>query len=1374
MPTTKKQQQNPATTAPSASQFFNLRAELHDLEKQVQDNMVVTASKQQQTNEVATAVTKAAQAAQVSSRLLAIAKRLEIEARQLRVRLDQKVAQQAKVPEEQNAESPESLKNRLDSFLQTHFGTDKYPTSLLNATKNYMVDIMAESRGGSQQIRYDPAVDRAFGGSNSKAALEDLAGEEFLMRQIVPTIYVYNPMVLNPYNSSNAYKLDEEEVQQQAVLNGRYFGKLWCKICSTPSHSVMCRSEGRWHFRMCYDNANPAIFLYKLYSCRQCEASASSSFPDDAEYNTTAATRVVGDSDSSFALCKLEHYLKHCAPDYLRELCPVILSKKCCFTKTLQDETRETCLTKSNCHEFSVTLARRYADSHTRLVRNLHNYVRLHQENSNKFYEVQEQVLGSTAIDTQWPSANKWAGYLSSFREGKYAGNLCKPLFPSPSDTYLRSTILIPHLDSFRNLLERLLETIQLTQIASMDSSYHTLGKATNASGRKMFRSSYEMFNELKQCMGVVFAESDSYAHIAKFLENMFGRKATFNKELLKFYLYTDRCCMDGEQLRTKWLEANPNSKAGAGLEAKLDCWHFLHRLFFNNNLRLSNNSQAAENRQIFSDFRSVIMQPSKSEVAKTFKNNKHFVIRDGETLRTELLAKLEHWKLVEELKPIVESDKFKRRFDLQVKHLCCLSDPEGIPMYKANPMTASYMCKRGTNGIENFHKQMNALIASSASMSPRYLALLLNLMIYRHNLNQHNLWVEGPERGALLNHGNPLLLRDAWRSWNSVHGVVYANREERLKANPYGNSFYNAEFLKRLDTAPTTQFFERYTPTHSDHAGSHNQKIPVPGWPSVDQYSHEIFCSCVKVDAHRIENSQSQQESAPIKLRLAMPLANDGTTSSALFDSMHFPTNPQNSENFINGPTVSTLQSSVLNVLSNNQLSKRPAISSLVSNANNWNSTFSVFQLREIFKHCCDSIDDVIEPPHRTDLEEDDLLLLNGEVPDHEHISYDEWFLAFSAQFNELLQTRHQAHDAAVHFILQKLADVTTCPVVTMKVSTRCERRLSPDVVYFIPQNVDFVQRRSFPSKFFLIVIDFSRYSGQLADLVLYPLGSFDCKFNKYKTTFKQEQQRRVQNQLNNADAASSNNNRNNNNADNLMMMMMNTNGNAANNVGGWTSPTENDDMFHLDDNGSAPASRRNAVMNDATKTASLGLNEATEEERLQVSKALQEARKLKVSQKDQANFVASKTNFPHGTSTAAINRQAGRLLIIQQQRHKAVMIKNKLQLVAQNSSNSGANNASSNDGDPQNANSNGSNNNDQRRRQRNVDDSKETAKDDSKEKAIVVDAKADLEMNKMKTDQEKVAWIVENRMKHNKGLTKAMQKIYDGYLTEDEPPWP
>lgn len=212
------------------------------------------------------------------------------------------------------------------------------------------------------------------------------------------------------------------------------------------------------------------------------------------------------ENEDNLCLCRLDYFLKNTCPPYLRDMCPVILSKKVCFTKALRDEFRDAAESRSNVHEAHThtQLVRRHADKHLSRVNQLFEYVLYHSRCSKLYHQTVETTKKSSrvvfpsqnqpAIDTfklTMPKEADFARYLRDFFDPNTKELLTRPLYRTPSETYLRMTVLMPYLNTVRNVFERILERVPLTQMIKGDSTYKTPGRMLGRNSGRMFRSSF-------------------------------------------------------------------------------------------------------------------------------------------------------------------------------------------------------------------------------------------------------------------------------------------------------------------------------------------------------------------------------------------------------------------------------------------------------------------------------------------------------------------------------------------------------------------------------------------------------------------------------------------------------------------------------------------------------------------------------------------------------------------------------------------------------------------------------------------------------------------------------------------------------------------
>jgi len=986
-----------------------------------------------------------------------------------------------------------------EKYLKSMF--KDFPPFVLAAQKS----VIQRACANPSQIRHDPAPSRLFGGMNALSATNDETAKACLGEQIVLPVLVWNPEEHLPHGKNGSYNAHKTDVQEKMIEKLSYFKRLWCRKCGgkTP-----CLTDGRWHIRKGYDVDSAFLFVYKGFSCSKCDppnniSKLNNELNGEVPYASPTADKSEEDEEEVKTLCKLDCFLDISCPEYVAALCPVILSKKGVFTIALRNETRETCLTKSNCHEFYTTLQRRYADTHLQRVKRYHQYALHHMKCSEQFYAHQREKYGdSVSIATHpfMPHVSAWQKWIGDFNDPRFASVLSRPLLPSPSDTYLRYTILHPHLSNMRNLLERYLEEIKMTQINALDSTYHAPGKAVDKNKTQRFRSSFELFNEIKQCVGLVFAESDSYACIEQFLKDCFKRlekTPSFNPQIHPMYLYTDRCCMDILQLQKVFKTASPESK---GVEVKLDAWHFFNRMFQNRNLRIVGGTNAAQHSYIFKDFRETILKPVNHPMFGEIKQ----VRPQGELVKS-LDALMEKWKKMDLLKDIVATERFNHRWNLQMKHVAkgCLSDPP-VDMYKKTTLengNTKMMCKRGTNCVENFHKQMGSFVASSATMSPTSLGVLMNLMIYRHNYRQHCIWNNEIE----IRHGDPLLLRENHILWRETH-LFGGGTVVRVCENPFTSKFHDSQIGMALSVPSKLNFFEKYAQRHPQPSAS--LFVAIPSWPNGDRYLAEIsissFVARERAQGHNVP-------STPVCLRLVPSsiLPTPAPTSTSSPSSNMFITLP---------PPVTALRQTssedvakcLTDALEKSDYKLSNELDTILSVPTHG---FSSNELSKFFVGCCNL--GVGEPPTQQlapgDIDDTflDLIEYRDGEPVGKFMSFEEWFEAFDSEFAAKETDKSFLNKIAQ--ALQKIADLTTCPVVCFQTQIQQHsQELSLDAPFFVPADVDLVQGRAFPSKYIAVVLDYSNYQSAAnfeREITLYAFGSVQCKFNAYETENRLQQ---------------------------------------------------------------------------------------------------------------------------------------------------------------------------------------------------------------------------------------------------------------------------
>lgn len=126
----------------------------------------------------------------------------------------------------------------------------------------------------------------------------------------------------------------------------------------------------------------------------------------------------------------------------------------------------------------------------------------------------------------------------------------------------------------------------------------------------------------MNQCLGLIFAESDSYPSCRPFVGRIFNRRrATSFNPRGNFYFITDRCCADLAFFRELW---NNQGNSGQQLFVKLDPFHLLQRMFHNKTLRLTGHADAAARRHTSSTASVVLRMLRKVSPLITFraKNN--------------------------------------------------------------------------------------------------------------------------------------------------------------------------------------------------------------------------------------------------------------------------------------------------------------------------------------------------------------------------------------------------------------------------------------------------------------------------------------------------------------------------------------------------------------------------------------------------------------------------------------------------------------------------------------------------------------------------------------------------------------------------------
>ena len=672
--------------------------------------------------------------------------------------------------------------------------------------------------------------DLVSGKLQNSNAFESETTAPILAESLVLPVRVFNAEKLLPL--SNNFR----DIDSNNLATGERFGRYFCKRCNQ-----MCRSTGHWGIRMGYDVDTPFIFIYRIYecNCNMIELMNVYSNTDDAP-DEEKAIRPTANSNDFVHSIRLRVFLQNACPEYVRRMCPVICSSKLCFTHRLRDHVREAAISRSNTNEQSKMIQRRYADSHLTRVALLLSFMQSHQTDSRDYYAYCQLKAARGSLHGTFAPPIRWENWsrdlFGEIKNGKWQAypSMVQSPFRSPSDEFLRTTVLRPHLQEIRPTCERLMDLVPRTRILALDSTYFASGQIYQKSGGGVaYRSAAAVVNCNKQIVTMNFMLSDSIMCLSP----IFKRINSIDSPDGHFVIYTDRCCADANSFQQMY---------GDSCSLRLDPWHWLSRFYYHNTLPKNNIADRHLHELIMKGIRETLFEKLSSEKGET-----RCYIPEAGILAKAFDNLYASWVETEgDLKRIVTTDKFKKRWELQMVHVKkgCLSDPfRGTDMYYTRYVSSGdgkyksfHHALRGTNVNENIHKQINALIPSTGRMSQQFCAELLAYFVYRHNYENSVRWVPG-EREYFA-HSNPLLFFD---TADLFHMTLNLDGNE---SNPLYTKFHGP--LIRCPSHTPDHFYfdslEPNAPAQGEIATS--SLIPIVGWLDEEAY-RRIVVSTLTAD---------------------------------------------------------------------------------------------------------------------------------------------------------------------------------------------------------------------------------------------------------------------------------------------------------------------------------------------------------------------------------------------------------------------------------------------------------------------------------------------------------------------------------------------
>ena len=574
--------------------------------------------------------------------------------------------------------------------------------------------------------------------------------------------------------------------------------KLFCNI-----HQQQQLVSGRWAIRRGYDLTQGFIFTFRTFSCPHCV----SSFPvqekdDDDDFDTT----VLNDAETrtnkeikSFVSNSSWNKVVHASSEYFINNLGVILSYQRSFTEDLRSFAIRAQMSKSNANEFTKTLTKAYGESQLRKVATGLEWV---------YARIQARPNRS---GTNLLTPSQWQNVGAVFNHLQFSR---LPLVPSPSDDFIRTSIVQPRLQSMQRKLQYTAESLKGLKSLSFDGTYR-IADLSVAEGVTV-RAVYFGLNEYNQVLSCVFVPSDHYCHLQNFFKEINSRATASDYPQV---IYTDKCCVDKQTLEQNFY---PNN-----IKVCLDYFHWSRR--WEQCLSIK---RVVEHKIIFMAIHKAMF--TDVEVQGSSKKRKHFDAQMVQRL-DETINKL---KETEKLKTIIESPAFKRVYKNQILHVQrgCLVDQLPLhDIYKEHQSgnVNKVSTNRGTNSNESLHSACRAVLSSHAKQSPFTTQASIMFLMAEYNYDRHCSY-RGDTRYEFL---DPMILQ---RTTAVAAKVLYKDHISQADRSQYENGLpgftsYFRFLQSEGDKPMCMDYFNslRQTTTALQHR-------PVVEWPTEHDYKNQ------------------------------------------------------------------------------------------------------------------------------------------------------------------------------------------------------------------------------------------------------------------------------------------------------------------------------------------------------------------------------------------------------------------------------------------------------------------------------------------------------------------------------------------------------